>query len=70
MWRLFKDRRKRVNAKYMGNEYGENISYTCENRIMKLIEVVFQKDRRRMRKSNRGGEFDQGVLYACMEISQ
>jgi hypothetical protein len=40
-----------------------------ENRVMKLIEL-FRKRERRLKKSNRGGEFDQSTLYACMEISQ
>jgi hypothetical protein len=29
-----------------------------------------KKNRWGIRKSNRGGEFDQSTLYACMEMSQ
>jgi prenyltransferase beta subunit len=39
-----------------------------EKRIIKPIKIV--KRREGKRKSNRGGEFDQSILYACMEISQ
>jgi hypothetical protein len=40
-----------------------------ENRIMKPPNIVV-KGRGEIRKSNRGGEFDQSTLYACTEISQ
>jgi hypothetical protein len=29
-----------------------------------------EEENRREDKSNRGGEFDQSILYECMEISQ
>jgi hypothetical protein len=38
-----------------------------ENRIMKPVKIVFKRG---IRKSNRGGEFDQSTLYAYMEISK
>jgi hypothetical protein len=42
--------------------------FLCKNRIMKSIKLVFKK--KRIRKNNRGSEFDQSTLYACAEISQ
>jgi hypothetical protein len=39
-----------------------------ESRIMKPVKSVLQRERR-IRKSNRGGEFDPSTLNACMEIS-
>jgi hypothetical protein len=40
-----------------------------ENRIMKPPSIVL-KGKGEIRKSNRGGEFDQSTLYAYIEISQ
>jgi hypothetical protein len=42
-----------------------------ENSIMKPMKNCKTKgDDRERRKSRRGGEFDQGTLHTCMEISQ
>jgi hypothetical protein len=37
------------------------------NRIMKPIKIM---KKRRLRKNNRGAEFEQSTLYACVELSQ
>jgi hypothetical protein len=44
--------------------------FVFENRIVKPIKM-FKKGRKEgTRNSNRGSEFDQSPLHACMEISQ
>jgi hypothetical protein len=43
--------------------------YIYENRIIKPVKIIL-KGGKGMRKGNRGGEFDQSTLYACMEIPQ
>jgi hypothetical protein len=41
----------------------------CENTIIKPTKNC-NKGERETRKSNRGNEYGQNILYACMEISQ
>jgi hypothetical protein len=40
------------------------------NKIMKPIKIVFKGKTIKIKKSNRGDEFDRNTLYACMEVSQ
>jgi hypothetical protein len=37
-----------------------------ENRTIKPVEIVL----RRAKGKDKGGKFDQGILYACVEITQ
>jgi hypothetical protein len=45
-----------------------DIIQVLDDRIMKPIKIAIKKGERRLRKSNRGGKFDQSILYACVEI--
>jgi hypothetical protein len=49
------------------SEYVQSTYMCYANRIMKPLTFVLKKGRK-TKKSNRGGEFDESILYACMKI--
>jgi hypothetical protein len=52
-----------------GRLWEEYFICVYENRIMKLIKIWLKKGGGGQ-ESNRGGEYDQSTLYACLEMSQ
>jgi hypothetical protein len=51
-----------------GSVWSKHFIYMYENRIMKPVKIS-SKMGKGIRKNDRGGEFNQSTLYACIGIS-